>query len=232
MSVCTLCLHALCMHFEKRTVPALYLKSHLWETECVLNGEYLWDKETHTLAYYRGRAGLMRLIVLKEECWSPPRPLSCRLLHSTHDSPNWKIAGKNRCIQTFHSPKSTGAMSHSKAPFATNNLITNWGGKNTNTAHPIPVEDCLFVHSCRVGHDHWIRINAGWLWQGIMPGLCVVSGGFVFRWTEMQCSPVFSGNFTPSGHTVKVTSGHKVAKIEGFTFVVRIVFFLVFCCSL
>ncbi|KAM7415166.1 hypothetical protein PAMA_019812 [Pampus argenteus] len=39
------------------------------------------------------------------------------------------------------------------------------------------------------------------------------------RWTEMQCSPVFSGNFTPSGHTIKVTSGHKVAKMEGFTFV-------------
>ncbi|XP_028286521.1 hepatocyte growth factor receptor isoform X2 [Parambassis ranga] len=40
-----------------------------------------------------------------------------------------------------------------------------------------------------------------------------------FRWTEMQCSPVFSGNFTPSGQMVKVTSGHKVAKMEGFTFV-------------
>ncbi|XP_056243073.1 hepatocyte growth factor receptor isoform X2 [Seriola aureovittata] len=39
------------------------------------------------------------------------------------------------------------------------------------------------------------------------------------RWTEMQCSPVFSGNFTPSGHTVKVTTGNKVAKMEGFTFV-------------
>ncbi|XP_068595383.1 hepatocyte growth factor receptor [Brachionichthys hirsutus] len=39
------------------------------------------------------------------------------------------------------------------------------------------------------------------------------------RWTEMQCSPVFSGNFTPSGHTVKVTSNHKVTKTEGFTFV-------------
>lgn len=32
---------------------------------------------------------------------------------------------------------------------------------------------------------------------------------------------MFAGNFTPSGHTVKVTSGHKVAKMEGFTFVVR-----------
>ncbi|XP_031135585.2 hepatocyte growth factor receptor isoform X2 [Sander lucioperca] len=39
------------------------------------------------------------------------------------------------------------------------------------------------------------------------------------RWTEMQCSPMFSGNFTPSGHTVRVTSGHKVATMEGFTFV-------------
>ncbi|TNN32355.1 Hepatocyte growth factor receptor [Liparis tanakae] len=41
----------------------------------------------------------------------------------------------------------------------------------------------------------------------------------VNRWTEMQCSPVFSGNFTPSGHTVKVTSSGKVATMEGFTFV-------------
>ncbi|XP_027139100.1 hepatocyte growth factor receptor isoform X2 [Larimichthys crocea] len=39
------------------------------------------------------------------------------------------------------------------------------------------------------------------------------------RWTEMHCSPVFNGNFTPSGHTVKVISGQKVAKMEGFTFV-------------
>ncbi|XP_008408860.1 hepatocyte growth factor receptor isoform X1 [Poecilia reticulata] len=41
----------------------------------------------------------------------------------------------------------------------------------------------------------------------------------VNRWTEMQCSPSFSGNFTPSGHLVKVTSGHAVAKLEGFKFV-------------
>ncbi|XP_037833963.1 hepatocyte growth factor receptor [Kryptolebias marmoratus] len=39
------------------------------------------------------------------------------------------------------------------------------------------------------------------------------------RWTEMQCSPLINGNFTPSGHMVKVTSGHKVAKMEGFKFV-------------
>lgn len=43
----------------------------------------------------------------------------------------------------------------------------------------------------------------------------------MFRWTEIQCSPVFVGNYTSSGHTVKVTSGHKVAKMDGFTFVVR-----------
>lgn len=53
-----------------------------------------------------------------------------------------------------------------------------------------------------------------------MPVLCVVLG-VVFRLTEIQCSPVFVGNFTPSGHTVKVISGHKVAKMDGFTFVVR-----------
>ncbi|XP_077425336.1 hepatocyte growth factor receptor isoform X1 [Vanacampus margaritifer] len=40
------------------------------------------------------------------------------------------------------------------------------------------------------------------------------------RWTEMLCSPVFAGNFTPSGHAIKVTSGHKVAHMDGaFTFV-------------
>ncbi|XP_035012695.2 hepatocyte growth factor receptor [Hippoglossus stenolepis] len=39
------------------------------------------------------------------------------------------------------------------------------------------------------------------------------------RWTEMQCHPVLSGNFTLSGHTVKVSTGNKVAKMEGFTFV-------------
>lgn len=61
-----------------------------------------------------------------------------------------------------------------------------------------------------------------------MPGLCVVVGGGLFRWTELQCSPVFSGNFTPSGHTVKVTSGHSVAKMEGFTFVVREALYLHF----
>ncbi|KAL6106266.1 met [Pungitius sinensis] len=44
-------------------------------------------------------------------------------------------------------------------------------------------------------------------------------GGFVSRWTVMLCSPVFSGNFTPSGDSVKVTSGHKVATATGFTFV-------------
>lgn len=41
----------------------------------------------------------------------------------------------------------------------------------------------------------------------------------VNRWTEMQCSPMFSGNFTPSGDSVKVTVGNKVAKMDGFTFV-------------
>lgn len=58
-----------------------------------------------------------------------------------------------------------------------------------------------------------------------MPGLCVVFGGVGFRWTEMHCSPVFNGNFTPSGDAVKITSGYKVAKMAGFSFVVRMRFF-------
>lgn len=61
-----------------------------------------------------------------------------------------------------------------------------------------------------------------------MPGLCVVCGGVGCRWTEMQCFPVFNGNFTPSGHMVKVTSGHKVAKMDAFKFVVRIYFIFIY----
>ncbi|XP_053742394.1 hepatocyte growth factor receptor isoform X1 [Synchiropus splendidus] len=41
----------------------------------------------------------------------------------------------------------------------------------------------------------------------------------VNRWTEIQCVPVFSGNFTPSGHMVKVSSGNRVSQSEGFSFV-------------
>lgn len=60
-----------------------------------------------------------------------------------------------------------------------------------------------------------------------MPGLCVVLG-VGCRWTEIQCSPASKGNFTLSGHKVKVTSGNKVATMESFTFVVRNVCFLIF----
>ncbi|KAJ0029078.1 hypothetical protein NQD34_004075 [Periophthalmus magnuspinnatus] len=42
-------------------------------------------------------------------------------------------------------------------------------------------------------------------------------GGFN-RWTELQCTPVFNGNFTIKNKDVKVTSGTKVAKMEGFAF--------------
>ncbi|KAM4619365.1 hepatocyte growth factor receptor [Polymixia lowei] len=41
----------------------------------------------------------------------------------------------------------------------------------------------------------------------------------VNRWTELQCSPLSNGNVTLSGHTVKVTSGSKVAQMEGFSIV-------------
>uniref|UniRef100_A0A667Y431 Hepatocyte growth factor receptor n=1 Tax=Myripristis murdjan TaxID=586833 RepID=A0A667Y431_9TELE len=41
----------------------------------------------------------------------------------------------------------------------------------------------------------------------------------ISSWTELQCLPASNGNFTASGRMVKVTSGHKVAKMEGFSFV-------------
>lgn len=42
--------------------------------------------------------------------------------------------------------------------------------------------------------------------------------GGVNRWTELQCAPIFNANFTVKSRDVKVTSGTKMAKIEGFTF--------------
>uniref|UniRef100_A0A667XLY5 MET proto-oncogene, receptor tyrosine kinase n=1 Tax=Myripristis murdjan TaxID=586833 RepID=A0A667XLY5_9TELE len=46
-----------------------------------------------------------------------------------------------------------------------------------------------------------------------------VAGATCRLWTELQCLPASNGNFTASGRMVKVTSGHKVAKMEGFSFV-------------
>uniref|UniRef100_A0A3P9LXL3 Hepatocyte growth factor receptor n=1 Tax=Oryzias latipes TaxID=8090 RepID=A0A3P9LXL3_ORYLA len=48
---------------------------------------------------------------------------------------------------------------------------------------------------------------------------CKFTKGGIKRWTEIQCSPASKGNFTLSGHKVKVTSGNKVATMESFTFV-------------
>ena len=63
--------------------------------------------------------------------------------------------------------------------------------------------------------------------MGIMAAVCVCVCVcavwvclFAHRWNELQCSPVSSGNFTPSGRIVKVTSGHKFDQKEAFSFVV------------
>ncbi|XP_072291686.1 hepatocyte growth factor receptor [Eucyclogobius newberryi] len=47
--------------------------------------------------------------------------------------------------------------------------------------------------------------------------------GGVNRWTELQCTPVFSGNFTVKNGDVKVTSGARVATMDGFTFGVPVI---------
>lgn len=52
------------LHFENNPVPAQYLR----ETEFALSAGCLRDKGSRTLASYRGRAGLIGVIVLKEEC--------------------------------------------------------------------------------------------------------------------------------------------------------------------
>lgn len=69
-------------------------------------------------------------------------------------------------------------------------------------------------------------------------GVCVCAVWvclFAHRWNELQCSPVSSGNFTPSGRIVKVSSGHKFDQKEAFSFVVGHVkmcrlFFVFFVC--
>ncbi|XP_051238147.1 hepatocyte growth factor receptor isoform X2 [Dicentrarchus labrax] len=85
-----------------------------------------------------------------------------------------------------------------------------------------PIRGSTVVTMCghNFGFDKTENFNAALVTLEVAGALCKLpKQDRINRWTEIQCSPVFSGNFTPSGHTVKVTSGHKVAKMEGFTFV-------------
>ncbi|XP_077566728.1 hepatocyte growth factor receptor-like isoform X2 [Stigmatopora nigra] len=71
------------------------------------------------------------------------------------------------------------------------------------------------------GFDRTERFNEALVSVELAGTLCkLLRQDNLNSWTEIQCSPVFPGNFTPAGHVVKVTSGHKFAITEGaFTFV-------------
>lgn len=57
-----------CSVRHSRTVSDKPPLSRQRETECALSGGCLQDEGARTLASYRGRAGLMEVIVLKKEC--------------------------------------------------------------------------------------------------------------------------------------------------------------------
>ncbi|XP_075993283.1 hepatocyte growth factor receptor [Genypterus blacodes] len=88
------------------------------------------------------------------------------------------------------------------------------------TSAPVRGSTVLTVCGRNFGFDKMERYEASLVTVEVGGAPCKFSRQeHVNMWTELQCSPVFNGNFTPSGHTVKVTSGGKVAKMDGFSFV-------------
>ncbi|XP_056137712.1 hepatocyte growth factor receptor [Lampris incognitus] len=85
-----------------------------------------------------------------------------------------------------------------------------------------PLQGSTVVTVCgrNFGFDKTMSFKASLVKVEVSGATCKLSRqDHVNRWTELQCSPMSSGNFTPSGRTVKVTSGHKVAQTEGFSYV-------------
>ncbi|XP_008276200.1 hepatocyte growth factor receptor isoform X2 [Stegastes partitus] len=88
------------------------------------------------------------------------------------------------------------------------------------TSGPIRGSTVVTVCGRNFGFDKSERFKASLVTVEVAGAPCkLLRQDNIHRWTEMHCSPVFSGNFTPSGYTVKVTSGNKVAKMDGFSFV-------------
>lgn len=84
-----------------------------------------------------------------------------------------------------------------------------------------PIRGSTTVTICgqNFGYDKTESFKASSVSVEVGGAPCKPRHGAVNRWTELQCSPVFNGNFTLAGHAVKVTSGNKVVKMDGFTFV-------------
>ncbi|XP_031717027.1 hepatocyte growth factor receptor isoform X2 [Anarrhichthys ocellatus] len=87
------------------------------------------------------------------------------------------------------------------------------------TSGPIRGSTVVTMCGSNFGFDKTENFKASEVTVEVAGAPCRLTRQDINRWTVMQCSPMFSGNFTPSGHTVKITSGHKVATMEGFTFV-------------
>ncbi|KAM3870140.1 hepatocyte growth factor receptor [Diretmus argenteus] len=88
------------------------------------------------------------------------------------------------------------------------------------TSGPIRGSTVVTICGQNFGFDKMESFKASLVTVEVAGATCKLSRqDHVNRLTELQCSPASSGNFTPSGHTVKVTSGHKIAKMEGFSFV-------------
>ncbi|KAM9754586.1 hepatocyte growth factor receptor isoform 2-T2 [Menidia menidia] len=87
------------------------------------------------------------------------------------------------------------------------------------TSGPVRGSTVLMICGRNFGFDKTENFKASLVSVEVAGAPCKLLKDNINKWTEIQCSPVFSGNFTPSGHTVKVTSGHKEEEIEGFTFV-------------
>ncbi|CAJ1056095.1 hepatocyte growth factor receptor [Xyrichtys novacula] len=116
-----------------------------------------------------------------------------------------------RCTRAHECPLSSVWTQDSCTPVIT---------KVSPMSGPIRGSTVVTIHGLNFGFDKTESFEASAVTVEVAGAPCKLPRQEnVNRWTEMQCSPVFSGNFTPSGHTVKVTSGHKVAKMEGFSFV-------------
>ncbi|XP_028306635.1 hepatocyte growth factor receptor isoform X2 [Gouania willdenowi] len=92
------------------------------------------------------------------------------------------------------------------------------------TSGPIGGSTVVTIHGQNFGFDKTECFKSSILTAEVAGARCRVTTDESVRsvgvkWTEMQCSPVSSGNFTPSGHTVKVTSGENISRVEAFTFV-------------
>ncbi|XP_054878634.1 hepatocyte growth factor receptor isoform X2 [Poeciliopsis prolifica] len=116
-----------------------------------------------------------------------------------------------RCTRRLQCPSSSGWSQDNCTPVIT---------KVFPSSGPIRGTTTITICGRNFGFDKTENFKPSMVNVEVAGAQCkLVRQDNVHRWTEMQCSPTYSGNFTLSRHLVKVTSGHAVAKLEGFKFV-------------